>query len=145
MGNKPKRGPREIRWSLPDASQIDLPHLKLACREFIPKNTDTHFLTWQVDGKVIVLELPPFAGHDSQLVIEAVDTFLNEARASVLDTILASLTDELSILTMREAIVQQCGRTCVEHPLRIVLLSRKRDNRWVRDLGDQRGEIQRTW
>lgn len=93
----------EVRWSLPDGRPVDLPHLRFVCREFVPKSEDTHFISWQVHGKVMTVQLPPFAVCDPPDLKARVSEFLDAACPSVLDYILEGLEDERSILTMKEA------------------------------------------
>ncbi|KAK3115466.1 hypothetical protein LTR53_005168 [Teratosphaeriaceae sp. CCFEE 6253] len=108
-----------VRWSLPGESQVDLPLLSFACREFVPKNNDTHFLTWQVAGQIIEIKLPPYAGCDTGHLKRAVDDFLDAARPQVLDYILASLDDDVARLTMKEALRYEPQSEVVSLALRI--------------------------
>jgi hypothetical protein len=82
---------------------IDLPLLKIACKEFVPRTNDTHYITWNVDD-VITIELRPFAGDDTQSLKSEVRAFLNKSMTKALEYILHDTTDEIASSTLRETI-----------------------------------------
>lgn len=94
----------EIRWSLPGGRSIDLPLLKVTCKEFVPTTNDTHYITWNVDKEVITIELPPFAGDDTDSLKSEVGAFLDKSMTKTLEYILHDTTDEIALSTLREAI-----------------------------------------
>ncbi|KAH9205161.1 hypothetical protein DL95DRAFT_470843 [Leptodontidium sp. 2 PMI_412] len=94
----------EIRWSLPSGRSIDLPLLKVTCKEFVPTTNDTHYITWNVDKEVITIELPPFAGDDTDSLKSEVGAFLDKSMTKTLEYILHDTTDEIALSTLREAI-----------------------------------------
>lgn len=93
----------EVGWSLPGGKPVDLPLLTFDCREFIPQNSAAHFIEWQVQGRIITVKLPPFAGIDTNEIQRRVFDFLEKSTPKVLEYILNGLEDELAALTMKEA------------------------------------------
>jgi len=94
----------EIRWNLPGGRPINLPLLKITCKEFVPRTNDTHYITWNVGKEVITIELPPFAGDDTQSLKAEVGAFLDKSMTKVLEHILHDTADEIASSTLREAI-----------------------------------------
>ena len=93
----------EIRWNLPGGRLVDLPLLSVTCKKFVARTNDTHHITFNAGSEVITIELPPYAGDDTESIQAAVEDFLDQGVPTILDYILSDLTDELSSSTFREA------------------------------------------
>ncbi|KAJ8132954.1 hypothetical protein O1611_g674 [Lasiodiplodia mahajangana] len=93
----------EIHWSLPGGRFVDLPLLKTTCKRFSPISHDTHYITWNIGGRIVEVELPPYACDDTTAVMSEVKRFLDEGNTPVINYILQDTKDAATSLTLKEA------------------------------------------
>ncbi|KAK3337584.1 hypothetical protein B0T19DRAFT_79271 [Cercophora scortea] len=95
----------ELRWYLPGGRPVDLPVITTTCKQFVTRTNDTHFLTWNLsDGKLVTVELPPYACDDIPALRSEVKSFLDKGHNAVLRYIMDDITDPLQSLTFAEAV-----------------------------------------
>jgi hypothetical protein len=97
--------PVKIQWLLPgNCSNITLPVLDLACREYIPgPHEDSQTIQWQVNGKTFSETLPPFAVSDDELLSRNIKIFWSQSQGRVEQHVYLGSANELSRLTFAEA------------------------------------------
>ncbi|KAH0543407.1 hypothetical protein FGG08_002265 [Glutinoglossum americanum] len=109
---------REVELVYPFDHQFQSPPvLKLPVQKFEPKSGDILSEEWQAEGKVHVVELPPFASCESEKSLKrTVGTFMSQCHHPLLKRILMDVgTDEIVNLTMEEAV-----RYSNEHPSSVI-------------------------
>ncbi|KAI1123611.1 hypothetical protein F5Y10DRAFT_269896 [Nemania abortiva] len=94
----------EIRWNLPGGRPVDLSLLKTTCKKFSPRSNDTHYITWNIGGRIVEIELPPYACDDTTAVMSEVEHFLDQGNTAIINYILQDTKDATTSLTLKEAI-----------------------------------------
>ncbi|KAF2189587.1 hypothetical protein K469DRAFT_43461 [Zopfia rhizophila CBS 207.26] len=113
----------QLRYPFKRASTDTLPELQLTCRKFVPKlNQDVLIDVWEgTDGRKLIIEFPSWACDVSDSTLKVVERYIDECEGSFEQDLSIEESDDITALTMAEAIRYASARpeSCVNEAIKI--------------------------